>query len=353
MGKDDLSGVERLLTAIRAAGDFPAMAHTVDVISSMTVTESTSAVALAEIILHDYGLTQKLLRMVNTMGYSQYGEVTTVTRAVMMMGFERIRSIAASLILFEHFQKQARSAPLLDLLNRSFCGAVASRNIAQTMGYGDTEEAFVCGLYHRMGRVLTAFYLPNEYAIIGAVPPDQQTAKTREVLGADFETIGTIVARELNLPESLQQSMIPMGDEARRGIGGRNERLACLASMSNELIDVMTAPGDVATRRADLDRLMATYGEQIKLPEGISPVLDRVVNEVKASTSTFKLNMDGSALITRLGQFGAAAPKSDAQADASGAFSARINVSLAVVFAATVDAKDWASGKNVNAFAKF
>ncbi|MEI8257017.1 MAG: hypothetical protein WCJ30_15190, partial [Deltaproteobacteria bacterium] len=45
-----------------------------------TVTESTSAVVLADMILHDYGLTQKLLRMVNTLGYSQYGEVTTVTR---------------------------------------------------------------------------------------------------------------------------------------------------------------------------------------------------------------------------------------------------------------------------------
>jgi hypothetical protein len=102
------ASVARLLRAIHYGGDFPAMAQTVDVINSMTSSESTSSEALAETILQDFGLTQKLLRHVNTLAYNQYGEVTTITRAVLLMGFDRIRTLATTLILFEHFPKQAR-----------------------------------------------------------------------------------------------------------------------------------------------------------------------------------------------------------------------------------------------------
>src|SRR5665647_3256442 len=74
--------VDRLLAAIRKSGEFPAMAKTVGLISSLTSSEATSSGALADTILQDYGLTQKVLRLVNTVAYAQYDEITTVTRAV-------------------------------------------------------------------------------------------------------------------------------------------------------------------------------------------------------------------------------------------------------------------------------
>ena len=144
------------------------MAHTVEVINSLTSSENTSSQALADTILHDYGLTQKLLRMVNTLAYTQYGEVTTITRAVLMMGFERIRTMTTSLIMFEHFRKQANNATLVDVLNKAFYSAVLGRNIAVATGAADAEEAFISTMYHRLGMVLLAFYLPDDYAAIQA-----------------------------------------------------------------------------------------------------------------------------------------------------------------------------------------
>lgn len=116
--------VDRLLAAIRKSGEFPAMAKTVGLISSLTSSEATSSGALADTILQDYGLTQKVLRLVNTVAYAQYDEITTITRAVLLISFERIRAIATGLLLFEHLQKQARTEPLVDTLNMSFFSAV-------------------------------------------------------------------------------------------------------------------------------------------------------------------------------------------------------------------------------------
>jgi len=64
---------------------------------------------LTETVLQDYGLAQKLLRLVNTVAFAQRGQVTTISRAVLLLGFERVRSVATGLILFEHLQAHART----------------------------------------------------------------------------------------------------------------------------------------------------------------------------------------------------------------------------------------------------
>lgn len=200
--------VDRLLAAIRKSGEFPAMAKTVGLISSLTSSEATSSGALADTILQDYGLTQKVLRLVNTVAYAQYDEITTVTRAVLLMGFERIRAIATGLLLFEHLQKQARTESLVNTLNMSFFSAVLGRNIADNSGFADTEEAFICALFHRLGRLLVAFYLPEDYEVIQSAEDGKQDLKAREVLGLTFQEMGVAVADELGLPQKLSDSMV-------------------------------------------------------------------------------------------------------------------------------------------------
>ena len=293
-------GVSRLLAAIHQGGDFPAMAHTVEVISSLTSSEKTSSQALADTILHDYGLTQKLLRMVNTLAYTQYGEVTTITRAVLLMGFERVRLMTTSLIMFEHFRKQANNPTLVDVLNKAFYSAVLGRSIAQASGAADAEEAFISTLYHRLGTVLLAFYLPDDYAAIQAVPESERDKKAHEILGVSRDRLGSLIAQGLKMPERLQQTMRPMdADDLRRPLAP-HEQLSCLASVSNQLTDVMVANGDIRVKRAEVEKLAAQYDAHLPMKEGIHKVIARAVKDVKSSSGTFKLRLAGTKLMTKL-----------------------------------------------------
>jgi eukaryotic-like serine/threonine-protein kinase len=103
------AAVELILARLRQSRDFPAMAKTVESISALTSSEETSISALADTVLQDYGLAQKLLRFVNTAAYAQHGQVTTVSRAVLLMGFDRVRTVATGLMLFEHLQARTRN----------------------------------------------------------------------------------------------------------------------------------------------------------------------------------------------------------------------------------------------------
>ena len=148
--------VELILARLRESGDFPAMAKTVGSVSTLTASEDTSISALADTVLQDYGLAQKLLRLVNTVAYAQHGQVTTVSRAVLLMGFDRVRSVALGLMLFEKLQAEAKTPALLDALNMSFYSAILGRSIAGQTSLADKEETFITALFHNLGRTLVA-----------------------------------------------------------------------------------------------------------------------------------------------------------------------------------------------------
>jgi eukaryotic-like serine/threonine-protein kinase len=301
------ASVQRLLTAIRKTGEFPAMAQTVGKIGALTSSEGTASATLADSILQDYGLTQKLLRLVNTVAYAQYDEVTTITRAVLLLGFERIRTIATTLILFDHISRQAKNPALVDILNMSFYSAILGRNIAEDTGFTDGEETFLSSLFHRLGRVLVAFYLPEEFATIETrAQTTDRTASVRAVLGASFEDVGVAVAHELNLPDKLSRTMEHMpGDSLPRSLG-EAQKLASVATLANAITDVLASSDATRNRRAEIEKLVASYGACFKLPGKVDELISRSIKQLKDSSATFKLQLKGSRFLAGLGDYPAA-----------------------------------------------
>ncbi len=80
--------LEFLLRRMRHKSDFPALANTISTINRVTDSVGDNASALSNTILKDFALTNKLLRLVNTAYFGQYGgTISTVSRAVAILGF--------------------------------------------------------------------------------------------------------------------------------------------------------------------------------------------------------------------------------------------------------------------------
>jgi HD-like signal output (HDOD) protein len=318
--------VARLVEAIQRSGDFPGMARTVGLITSLTTSEATSSATLADTILQDYGLTQKVLRLVNTAAYAQREQVTTISRAVMLMGFERIRGIATSLLVFEHLQRQARTVPLVDALNMSFFSAMLGRNIADHTSAAHSEEAFIGALFHRFGRLLVAFYLPDEYATIVAGPPHQQDARAHELLGLSFQQLGKGVAHELALPRKLTDSMARIaGPQASRSLSP-GETLACVATLANDITESLASGDDPARTRAAIQRLLASYADRFTITMPLEDLVAKSLDDLKASSATFSLDAQASPFVASVGAWRLAAlvapgasPASPVDASSAGA----------------------------------
>ncbi|HBA53327.1 MAG TPA: hypothetical protein DCZ04_02420, partial [Syntrophorhabdus aromaticivorans] len=165
---------ERILNRIRGGDDFPATSATVNVITQLTSSDEASLNELANLILKDYGLTSKILKLVNSVTYMKYGEVTTISRATILLGMTAIQNMAISMSLFETIRKK-RSKYLPDLLSKALYAAAVAQTIAQKMGRLDTEEAFICALFHLFGEILTAYYAPREHAALRAIAEEKGT----------------------------------------------------------------------------------------------------------------------------------------------------------------------------------
>jgi HD-like signal output (HDOD) protein len=249
----DAPVLDFLLRRMRHKSDFPALSDAIGRIQRLTQSEHESLASLSNEILKDVALTQKLLRLVNTAAYRHAGGggISTVSRAVALIGFAGIRNLALSLVLLERMENKGHAQRLREDFLRSLMAASLARELCANAR--DAEEAFLGAMLHHLGRTLTEFYFPEEAEAVRRLvspvedgpPPLSEAAASAQVLGMSYEGLGLGVARQWGLPESLQRAMRrPIGEAPPRVIEDGAERQRWLARASNDMADVIlhTAP---------------------------------------------------------------------------------------------------------------
>jgi serine/threonine protein kinase len=249
--------LEFLLRRMRHKSDFPALSQSVVRIQRVANSDKESLHSLTGEILKDVALTNKLLRMVNSAHFSHAGggTISTVSRAVALVGFAGIRNMALSLVLLDHMQDKTHAAQLKDeFLRCMMAGHLAS---GLTTRARDVEEAFLGALFRNLGRLLAEFYFPEEAAHIrqlqaagpGATAPSPEAA-AKQVLGLSLEELGLGVARSWGIPDTLQRCMVAAEAEVPVRAVDPAQRLPWLARVANEVADVMLQhDGDESSRR--------------------------------------------------------------------------------------------------------
>jgi serine/threonine protein kinase len=105
------AALDFLLRRMRHKSDFPALSDSVARIQRVANSEDDSISDLTSEILKDVALTNKLLRLVNSVHYlhASRGTVSTVSRAVSLVGFNAVRNMALSLVLLDHMEDKAHA----------------------------------------------------------------------------------------------------------------------------------------------------------------------------------------------------------------------------------------------------
>ena len=238
-----------LLRRMRHKSDFPAMSDSVARIQRVANSENQSIGSLASEILKDVALTNKLLRLVNTAHFSSAGgSVSTVSRAVALIGFAGIRNLVTSLVLVEHMQDKGHA----NQLKEEFLRALMAGMLASELGgvARESEEAFIGAMFQNLGRLLTEYYFAEEARQVrgivagagaarsGAAPSED--AASLSVLGLSFEALGLGVAKSWGLPDTLQRCMRqPRGDPPTREPQDAGERLRWLTFAANQIADTL------------------------------------------------------------------------------------------------------------------
>jgi len=257
-----------LLRRMRHKSDFPALSATITAINQATASEDEGADALCNSILKDFALTSKLLKMVNTAAFGNFGgTISTISRAVVIMGFDRIRNAAITLMLLEHLQNKAHAARLKDDLLASYFSGILAQQLTVRAGIRNPEEAFICATFHNLGRLLTSFYFPEEGREIDRLIQQKRVSEAQAsftVLGVSFEDLGIGVARAWNFPARVVQSMRHIGEDRVRRPSNEDEKLRALADLSTGVCDAMRDTDD-EQRAQKLEALVGKFGDALNI----------------------------------------------------------------------------------------
>jgi len=224
--------------------DFPAFSASIlEINNKASSTSNVSAPELANTILKDYALTNKLLKLANSAFYRQIkGGVSDINKAVVLLGFEQVRLASSSLMLFNHFGDNSSAIELRDAMIKSFMSGIIARDIAIQEGIKKEETGFLCSMFHNLGKNLTIYYFPEEYEEIknqiSQKNIDMQHSAL-DILGISFDELGVSVAREWKFPESIIYSMRSLPDGTLEPPISALDKLRHYSVFANELCEIM------------------------------------------------------------------------------------------------------------------
>ena len=265
-----------LLRRMRHKSDFPALSDSVARIQRVANSENESLASLSSEILKDVALTNKLLRLVNTAHFSNAGgNISTVSRAVALIGFAGIRNLAMSLVLLEHMHDKAHANQLKEEFLRSLMAGMLASELGSLTRAG--EEAFIGAMFQNLGRLLTEYYFPEEARQVrgvvaaaagqGTTPAVSEDTAAMSVLGLSFEALGLGVAKAWGLPPTLQACMRkPGGEPPAREPADAVERLRWLTLAANQITDALLT-ADPEQGQARVAAVAKRYARSL----GVSP----------------------------------------------------------------------------------
>ncbi len=200
--------------------ELPCLSDTLIKLSSIDPNSESAFEELSNIILEDMGLTGKVIATVNSVYYNRSGqEVTTVTQALVLLGFDTVRDIALNMAFLDLAETE-ENLPLVSILFTSFIAAFLTRDLLESGQEPSGESFFVISLFHSLGRICLCLYDPKLYMQIsseefgGSSQPKELTIL--------FRDIGRGVAELWGLPQSVLQHMERAWDN---GFGNGTSRL--------------------------------------------------------------------------------------------------------------------------------
>ncbi|MCU6433950.1 HDOD domain-containing protein [Undibacterium sp. Jales W-56] len=291
---------DRLLRKISEDMALPTLGAAVSKVVEITSSGEDSVSKLAHFVLADVSLTQKILRLSNTIHYRTMAgvPVTTISRAIFLLGFNMVKTSALAMLLVDCFKDKSQAQSVRKELMHALCASIVGREMAQRGRYQDAEEAAVAALFKNIGRLLVASFdhvlFGRIEAMLASGHADAGNAANL-LMGCSYDRLGDLALQEWKIPESIIQSLgpLPMGEQKKAT--HRNDWLKQVASFSDEVAGlVLTTASDKLSARCK--PLLLKFGKVLELDQSkLEELLSRVVQETRqlAESMDIALPSDG------------------------------------------------------------
>lgn len=247
----------------------------------------TDVTSLADVISSDQALTAKVLRLCNSAYYGLSRKVTTISEAVMIIGFSSIKSLVMMITTQSTLNKGLLGYKLNAgyFWEHSIGTAEISRHLATQLKHREPEECFIAGLIHDIGKmVLNQYALPEVYKATNLHQKEQIPVfeAEQQILSFDHADIGGALAERWNFPPMLVESIRRHHSFEPLYEGNQIDLLPTLVATANLLAKMLSQD---ASARLQFEQHAALIEETLGIRVGdldqLLPILLKKVNETR------------------------------------------------------------------------
>ncbi|MEZ5323122.1 MAG: diguanylate cyclase [Microthrixaceae bacterium] len=178
---------------------------------------------LSQAVSLDPVLSARILRLANSAAYNKGHSVTSVDRAMMMMGVKLVKITALGFVVgstvWDRLDDHEAAAD--QVWRQCLVEAVACRELSQRANLRSTPEAFLCGLFDGMGQLLGLLVEPEEFSALLASTPWPSDGALRKCLGTTTSALVQQALRSWGVPDlysRVLESADQAGDENSPGL---------------------------------------------------------------------------------------------------------------------------------------
>lgn len=197
--------------------EMPVFAQTARLIATEAGDNQRSAAELAELVLQDVSMTARLLRVANSIiANPNRTTISTVSRAIVLLGFETVRNICFSIAIIDAMSHGAHHANVVREMARAFHAATQARTMAVKRRDHSPEEVFIATLLFQLGHMAfwcfagtvdaeSAERLQQALAQADVDPVEAE----RRVLGFSLKELTGALNRHWHLSSLLEDALQP------------------------------------------------------------------------------------------------------------------------------------------------
>jgi len=244
---------------------------------------------LAELVKKDAGVLAKTLIIANSFGYNPNGaSIDSVGEAIHVIGFERVRTLAISLLLVEQTHRNQTPDEQREAAAHALCSGLIAQAAANIQGTVPGEQAYVCAALRHFGRIVMTRFMTEEYrrarGLVTFVPED---SAFREVFGLTPLELGHELLRAEQLPEEVLSALRTCDPASISASAVTPElRMLALADFSTQLCELIFSEEVGAAEFAE--RTAALAARFAHLLPGLAEQIPDFVAKVQTQFSRLK-----------------------------------------------------------------
>ncbi len=201
--------IDEIRSMLDDIGDIPTLPSIATAVMEKTLDAKVSAKQIADLVEKDQALSIKVLKVANSPFYRRIQEISTIRGAVVLLGFNVLKSIVLSISVINMFSDKEKGAlDFYKFWQHSIACAVCAKNIAAKIFPAAAENAFIAGLLHDLGKVVADQILckNGEYTEVLEVMNRANSdiiEVEQNIIGVDHASLGRCLMEKWNLPAVL------------------------------------------------------------------------------------------------------------------------------------------------------